>query len=117
MKTIIAGGRNFHGDIFEQIVERAIHECGWEVTEIVCGDAPGIDRIGSDVGLRLGIPVVYFPADWKKYKKAAGPIRNQSMAEYADALIAVWDGKSTGTGDMIRRAKREFLTVHIVKVE
>lgn len=39
-----------------------------------------------------------------KHGRAAGPIRNQQMAERADALVAVWDGASRGTGDMLRRA-------------
>ena len=53
-----------------------------------------------------------------KYGKAAGPIRNKQMAEFASQqtgmLIAFWDGKSRGTGSMIRLAKEYGLEVHIV---
>ncbi len=38
-----------------------------------------------------------FAADWNKYGKKAGPVRNRKMADYAEALIAVWDGKSRET--------------------
>lgn len=62
------------------------------------------------------IPLKKFPAEWDKYYKAAGPIRNQKMAEYANALIAVWDGKSTGTKDMIERAKACGLKIFVYKV-
>lgn len=47
------------------------------------------------------IPVKRFPADWDRHGRAAGPIRNCQMAQYADALIAIWDGKSRGTKNMI----------------
>ena len=61
-----------------------------------------------------------FPADWKTYGKTAGPIRNKQMAEFASQqtgmLIAFWDGKSRGTGSMIRLAKEYGLEVHIVAI-
>lgn len=53
-----------------------------------------------------GIPVVEFPADCKLHRKAAGPIRNEQMAQYADALILVWDGKSAGSSSMLGLARR-----------
>ena len=46
-------------------------------------------------------------------KPTAGPIRNAQMANYADALIAFWDGSSTGTRDMIRKAEEKGLKVHV----
>lgn len=57
-----------------------------------------------------------FRADWDKHGKAAGPIRNQEMLDNgkADALVAFWDGKSPGTKDMIRRAKRKGIKVKVV---
>jgi glycerophosphoryl diester phosphodiesterase len=44
--------------------------------------------------------------DGKEYNALAGPMRNEQMAQYADALIAVWNGVSTGTGDMIDRMRK-----------
>jgi hypothetical protein len=58
-----------------------------------------------------------FPANWVEHGRAAGPIRNGQMADYADALIAVWDGKSKGTGNMINQARENRLPlprVHMV---
>lgn len=54
-----------------------------------------------------------FPADWDKYGRRAGPIRNREMAEYADALLAYWDGKSRGTKNMIEEARARGLKVSI----
>jgi hypothetical protein len=50
--------------------------------------------------------VKVFPADWGRYKNAAGPIRNEQMAKYADALLAVWDWESKGTGNMVKLAQK-----------
>lgn len=56
-----------------------------------------------------------FPADWNAHGKAAGPIRNQQMAQEADVLIAFWDGKSRGTKDMIEKATRAGLDMHVYR--
>ena len=58
-----------------------------------------------------------FPADWKKYGKSAGYVRNSEMAEVAESLIAFWDGKSRGTKNMIDIAKNKGLKVRIVNYE
>lgn len=41
-----------------------------------------------------------FKADWNTYGKTAGPKRNAQMAEYGDALLVIWDGKSRGSANM-----------------
>lgn len=98
MRIIIAGGRDFNN--FE-MVEQAMERFQNEVSEIVCGDARGADSLGADWAFLHAVPVAHFPADWEKYGKAAGHIRNRQMAEYADLLVAFWDGKSKGTKNMI----------------
>ncbi|MFD1444284.1 hypothetical protein [Thermoactinomyces vulgaris] len=59
-----------------------------------------------------GHKIARYPAEWKKYGKKAGPLRNAKMAENADALVAFWDGKSRGTKDMIETAKRRGLRIY-----
>lgn len=110
MKTIIAGSRSIN-DI--TIVTKAIEESKFEITEIVCGEARGVDLCGANWALKNNIPIKYFPANWDQYHKAAGMIRNKEMGDYADALIAVWDGKSRGTRNMIEYAKAKGLRVSI----
>ncbi len=99
MRTIIAGSRHIDSYI---VVSNAIAESGWraQIGEVVCGMAPGVDTLGRIWAERWGIPVKQFPADWNQYGKAAGPIRNKKMAEYAVALILIWDGKSRGSANM-----------------
>jgi hypothetical protein len=113
MKTIVAGSREITD---YQLVWDAVYACPWVITEIVSGGARGVDQLGEKVATAFGIPIKIFPANWDLHKRAAGPIRNQQMAEYADALLAIWDGSSTGTADMIRRAKQMKLQVHVVKI-
>ena len=55
-----------------------------------------------------------FNADWNKHGRAAGPMRNKQMADYADVLIAVWDGQSKGTKNMIDQMNKLNKPVFIV---
>jgi hypothetical protein len=110
VKTIIAGSRE--GVTFKDVLT-AIRDCGWKLTGVVSGTALGADTEGEKAAKLLGIPVHRFPANWEKYGRAAGPIRNRQMAENAEALIAVWDGVSRGTKNMIEEAKARNLAVYV----
>jgi hypothetical protein len=77
----------------------------FDVREVVCGGARGVDSLGARWAGEQGIPCVKFPAQWDRFGKAAGMYRNSDMADYADGLIALWDGESRGTLDMIDRMK------------
>ena len=61
-----------------------------------------------------GYETELFPADWKTHGRKAGPIRNKQMADYGEMLIAFWDGKSSGTKNMIENSKKLGLIVHII---
>lgn len=78
-----------------------------------------MDQLGIDWAGINGIPVKIFKPDWKKYGKAAGPIRNSEMVQNADALILVWDGISRGSSDMLKKATAKSLKIylHLVKKE
>lgn len=93
------------------LLMRALLLVNWDITEVVSGCARGVDLLGEAWAKGAGIPVTRFPAIWEVHGKAAGAIRNQQMAEYAKALVAIWDGKSPGTKDMIRKAKARGLKV------
>lgn len=109
MKVIIAGSRTItnYSELYAAIAESL-----FEIDEVVCGGAAGVDSIGRDWAMESGIPVRTFQAKWVEHGKVAGPIRNQQMAEYADALILIWDGKSKGSSDMLQRAARRGLKIH-----
>jgi len=115
MKTIIAGSRSIN-DL--RIVEKAIDQSGFKVSEVVCGGARGVDDLGRKwAGNGNRIPVKMFPAKWDQFGKSAGYRRNVEMGEYADALIAVWDGKSRGTKHMIDIAAQKGLQVSVFRTD
>jgi hypothetical protein len=114
MKLIIAGSRSFTDykelcEVCDQILQDQTD------VEIVSGAYyKGADLLGEKYTIERGYKLTKFPADWKSYGKAAGPKRNQQMAEYADMLVAFWDGKSRGTKNMIQIAEKENLKVIII---
>lgn len=108
-RVIIAGGRNILS--FKE-VRAAIRDSGFQVSEVVCGMARGVDTIGRQLAKEDNIPVKEFPANWHKHGKAAGHIRNGQMARYADSLILIWDGKSPGSRNMLQQAKNCGLAIY-----
>lgn len=110
MRTIIAGSRDIV-DIKE--VYKAIADSDFSITQIISGGARGIDQLGVEYAKTMKLPFVFYMADWDKLGKSAGYIRNKSMADNADALIAVWDGESKGTKHMIDIATKKGLKVYI----
>lgn len=119
MRVIVAGSRTIDN---YNLVENSLLDSPWAVhnlqygkriEEIVHGGADGVDTVAGEVAENHDIPVKVFEAQWGKYGKAAGPERNRIMAEYADGLVAVWDGSSPGTRDMIEKAISEGLSIYI----
>jgi hypothetical protein len=114
MKVIIAGSRTIKN--LDDVVE-AVRLSDFVIDEVVSGTARGADQLGEQYADILGIPIKRMPADWNKYGRSAGIKRNEEMGKYADALVAIWDGRSKGARHMI-----DFMTkigkpnfVYIVK--
>lgn len=124
MKVIIAGSRNFkYHDINQwgrdvyitlpmtgvyELIDEAMAETGYSilVSEVVSGSANGVDITAEYWANKNNIKIERFPADWGRYNKSAGFIRNSQMAKYADALVAIWDGSSSGTAHMIKEMQK-----------
>lgn len=110
MRVIVAGGRDYQDyNRVKNILDTSIIE----ITEVVCGEAAGADGLGRKWAEENKIPVTSFPANWNKYKRKAGFLRNTEMAEYAESLIAFWDGFSKGTNHMIRIARGKNIPVYV----
>lgn len=111
-KVIIAGSREYHDyHHLSMACDFILKELSDVPIEIVSGGAPGADTLGEKYAYERGYSITRFPADWEVYGRAAGPIRNREMAEYADALIAFPVGKSPGTRNMIKQARELELNV------
>lgn len=113
MKTIIAGTRTITN---AAELEIAIAECGFQITEVVCGGAKGVDELGRLWAVAHNVPFKIFTADWATYGPVAGPMRNTQMVQYAEVAIFLWDGVSRGTADCIRSAGLKGLPMHIRRV-
>lgn len=115
MRIIIAGSRT----VTENDVIKALRCCSWIgfTTAVVSGTAIGADFYGEKWAENHHIDIHKFPADWKKYGKRAGYIRNKMMAENAEGLIAIWDGKSQGTYNMIELANQYNLRIAILHID
>jgi len=106
MKTIIAGGRDYR---FTKEDTLCLDDMADYITEVVCGMARGADTQGRLWAERMGIPVKEFPANWNRFGRGAGMIRNREMAEYADMVI-LFDG-GRGTQNMFDVATKQKLNV------
>lgn len=113
MNVIIAGGR----DITDyDLIERAVQQSGFDIEQVVSGGAKGVDTLAVLYAQKHDKHLALFMADWDRHGRKAGPIRNGQMAEYADALIAIWDGKSKGTKNMIDQATAKGMPVYIHRI-
>lgn len=117
MKLIIAGSRNFEDLRYVKGYMATIPPWIPYPTEIVSGGAKGADRLGEEWAKLNGIPVRIFEANWERHGHAAGPIRNEEMAVYADGLIAFWDGRSKGTAHMIQSMVSKKKMAYVVRTD
>lgn len=117
-RVIIAGTRYFNDyallcEYADKVLARKRAE--GEIV-IVSGHCRGADLLGERYARERGYQVETYEADWNG-GRGAGPRRNRLMAERADALIAMWDGKSRGTLNMINEAREHGLAVRVKKYE
>jgi DNA-binding transcriptional regulator PaaX len=110
MRTIIAGSRSCTK---YRYVAEAMTNIEWTPTSIISGTAHGADQLGELWAIENNVPIERFPANWVGNGMSAGFIRNEEMANNADALVALWDGKSTGTLHMIELAELFGLDIYI----
>lgn len=116
-RIIVCGTRTFTDyELFSKKMNKLVSKL--KNIYLLIGDAKGVDRMASRWAFEHMWSYSIWRAKWDKYGNAAGPLRNQKMAEKgnAKACIAFWNGKSPGTKDMIKRAKKAGLTVKVVRI-
>lgn len=122
MRMIIAGSRGVDSPADYERLKATVMKFP-KPTEIISGGAKGPDQMGERIAAEFGIPVKQFIPKWQNAdgstNKGAGFIRNGDMAVYASevegsVLVAMWDGISRGTAQMIEVAKNYGLTVEVV---
>lgn len=113
MKVIIAGSRDASLQLTKHLIRQFYNSFEHPITEIVSGGSGVVDLEAISFARENSIPFRLFEADWDKYGRSAGPIRNKRMAEHADVLLAIWDGKSRGTRNMIAAAEDLKLAIFL----
>jgi hypothetical protein len=108
MRVLVCGGRTFDNALD---LERALRPHQDRIMLLIHGGQTGADQLAGLWAQRRGIPVQEFKADWKTLGKAAGPIRNQKMlSEGKPDMVIAFPG-STGTADMVKKAKKAGVPV------
>ncbi len=110
MRLAIIGSRNLHVENIDDYIPNG-------VDEIVSGGARGIDTDAAEYARRNGIKLTEFLPEYSRYGKAAPLKRNELVAQYADAVLAFWDGKSRGTAYTVSLFEKLDKKVITVKIE
>lgn len=116
IKLVVAGSRSFTNYELMRIKLNKLRESIGDF-EVVSGKARGADSLGERYAKEYSLPIAEFPADWDRFGKSAGFKRNEQMAQYADAVIVFWDGKSKGSQHMINIAKNKDLPLREIIYE
>lgn len=113
MKIVIGGCRNYNNyNVFKAFIDEILKNKEYPIT-ILSGHCLGVDTMAEQYANQNGFELEIFPAEWKEYGRAAGPLRNKKMVEQCDMVIAFWDSKSKGTQSLISYAKANNKTVII----
>lgn len=98
LKLMVCGSRTITNRtlIFTNI-DKFISENPDKKIIIIEGEARGVDSIAKDYALINHLDIMSFPANWSKYGRSAGMIRNEEMVKVCDFCLIFWDGKSHGT--------------------
>ena len=123
LHILICGGRHFNNyELLKNTALNYIYEHGFEVknVEIISGHCPGADRLGEQFAVEEDVALKVFPAQWKRFGKAAGPIRNRTMIEYLNlfqnkAVIAFVSPNSKGTRHTVSMAKK--FAIDVIEIE
>lgn len=108
MRVLVCGGRQFT-DV--AMLNGVLSKWASDADVVIHGAATGADTAAGKWAKLVGKRVEEYPADWKKYKKSAGPIRNSQMLDDGkpDLVIAFPGGR--GTADMVQKAKMAGIPV------
>lgn len=116
-RIIVCGGRNFNDkNLFEETLDRIIPL--YDSPELISGHASGADMLAEEYAQKNNLRITVFKPDWKKYGRAAGPIRNREMIQFAaeeqPVIIAFWNGSSRGTKNMIEQGEKAGAKIHVI---
>lgn len=105
----VIGSRSFNDyDLLKSELDK------YKITKIVSGGAKGADSLAEKYALENNIPVEIHKPDWS-LGRGAGIIRNKTIVEHSDVLVAFWDGESKGTLSSIKHGEKHAKPTIIVR--
>ena len=110
MKIAVIGSRNLHVENLEIYLPP-------NCTEIVSGGAKGVDQSAAEFARIHGIKLTEFLPQYSIYGKGAPIVRNKQIVDYADLVLAFWDGRSAGTRSVIRYCEKTGKECKIIILE
>lgn len=115
MRVLVAGSRSIRR--YAHVARILRDMIPLTTTVIISGGASGVDSLAELWAKKMGFRVERYKADWKKYGKGAGFIRNKRMLDEGrpDRAIIIWDGKSVGTKHMRSLLERAGICTFIFK--
>lgn len=113
MKLAIVGSRNCE----KLTVEQVIAHIPPDTTQIISGGAVGVDALAHEAANRLSIPITEFLPDYDIFGKTAPLVRNKTIVDNADCIIAFWDYESKGTRNTLIEALKQDKNVKIILID
>lgn len=106
MRVLICGGRDYQDEnrVAQSLQNYQVYT-GKTITLIIAGGASGADFLAAKVAKDQGIPWVEMPANWDKFGKAAGPMRNKAMLDLLKPDVVIAFPGGVGTRNMCVQAK------------
>jgi len=115
MRVAIVGSRNYGKlELVRERVRQLLAEYGDDLV-ILTGGARGVDTVAEEEGRKLGVTVLVDKAEWDKFGRKAGPMRNARLAYSCDRMIAFWDGESRGTQSAMNHANHMVKPLEVIR--
>jgi hypothetical protein len=113
MKIAIIGSRDFTD---RNKLNEILEPYKSKITLVISGAARGADKLGEQWAINNNIKTLIFPADWDKYGKAAGFIRNEDIIKNCDGAIVFWNEISNGTRHSISLCEKYNKPCKVIKI-
>ena len=117
---LVVGSRSFENyELMERTLDNLLKN--HRDIEIVSGGAYGADALAERYAKEKGYELKVFKADWKKYGKRAGIIRNEEMQKYISQFehrgcVAFWDGQSRGPQSSFEMAEKYGNSLKVIRI-
>lgn len=112
MRVAVVGSRECGGLTLEKVIENIPQEA----TSIISGGAVGVDSLAKQAAVKLGLPFEEILPEYELFGKSAPVLRNKTIVEKADMIIAFWDCSSKGTKNTLLEGLKQDKKIKIIEI-